>query len=813
MNARVAPPLPESIRREFLTHIEATLGLTFSDDEPFFAGSSGTQPWKATPIEDDDLDKFWYRVFDAPAWRAVYGHYRLDGGKDGNHWWNSAAVGLLGAAERRELQAQNRQAAEQRKREAAQHARASRDRVFAEYENRAAPADLAFPYLVKKRFDAVPPGTKVTMHRALTGEKDGATGRPARGAPSPALMVPLRRLGSEELTSCEYIPAHDSSKKETAWGIPKDGDCYIFGEYPAGRMLGDASPIYFAEGLASAEIAHRLTRHMSVRCGSAGDIEKVLRDARRVYGAAALLVVLAERGNGNEQAQRAAAKHGAAVVEMPFAEDDQGTDVWDYWNLHGDATTSAVLRNPSAPAPLVNEGGAAQRAWVDTVNAEGYFVGMDWGGRPVLGRTSDGRVLTFNKSELEIALRNRRPPGVDQVPHLYWLGHPARREYRRVAYDPEGRNLDKELDLNLWRGWAVAPAPGDWGRLRAHIRENVCGSDPVLFDWFLGWMATIVQRPGRPCGVAPVLVGDEGAGKGTVLNAMLHLFGRHGLHLNRTDQLAGQFTEHLEGVSFVFCDEIGWANDHALRNALWTLVTEPDLHVHPKGRKPYQVANCLNFALATNRDHAVSLTKNARRYCVIHVRDPVGHLDGAAKAQARREYFKPIYDELTAGGYAAMLHDLHARVLTGFDVAAFPRTAAMREQVELSLDSFDRWLLNCARDGLIGLSDWPSERPMEKYLVLAAYREFTRQANERYPLNDIAFWRKMTGIFGREMQEVQKNVKVATMHDVAAPNEASRLPLKPGADGRARVRAVALPPPDRAIEIVETRLLGSRDGR
>jgi hypothetical protein len=48
---------------------------------------------------------------------------------------------------------------------------------------------------------------------------------------------------------------------------------------------------------------------------------------------------------------------------------------------------------------------------------------------------------------------------------------------------------------------------------------------------------------------------------------------------------------------------------------------------------------------------------------------------------------------MRAGGLAAMLHDLLARDISGFEPRAVPQTEALETQKLLSLDSIDRWWL------------------------------------------------------------------------------------------------------------------------
>ena len=56
----------------------------------------------------------------------------------------------------------------------------------------------------------------------------------------------------------------------------------------------------------------------------------------------------------------------------------------------------------------------------------------------------------------------------------HWLSHPDRRTYEEVIFTP---NHDAPGCYNLWQGFTVNPAPGDWSLLQAHIREVICSAN------------------------------------------------------------------------------------------------------------------------------------------------------------------------------------------------------------------------------------------------------------------------------------------------------------------------------------------------
>jgi putative DNA primase/helicase len=107
-----------------------------------------------------------------------------------------------------------------------------------------------------------------------------------------------------------------------------------------------------------------------------------------------------------------------------------------------------------------------------------------------------------------------------------WLESPLRRTFEGIAFTP---GQDISGFYNLFRGFAVAPARGDWSLLQEHIFHIICGGNAELFEYLMQWMARNVQDPGgeRP-GVAIVLKSPErGTGKGVFVTQYGKIFGNH----------------------------------------------------------------------------------------------------------------------------------------------------------------------------------------------------------------------------------------------------------------------------------------------
>jgi hypothetical protein len=296
--------------------------------------------------------------------------------------------------------------------------------------------------------------------------------------------------------------------------------------------------------------------------------------------------------------------------------------------------------------------------------------------------------------------------------------------FRELTFDPKGPTPGHVF--NMWQGLAVEPAEGDWMRLKDHLYEIVCAANDDLFGFLMGWMARLVQQPWDPAGVAIVLRGKQGVGKGPLWSALAKIFGNHAVHVSHASALSSRFNGMLAGCVFLHADEVVWGGDIVGANYLKALMTEPTIGIERKGHEVIQVKNCLHFAMNSNEDHVARVEGGDRRYAVLDVKDThKGH---------NKSYFDPLWRTVMNGAPAALLYDLLAHDLSNFDPFVPPETAAHLEQQMRALSPAAAWLVECAMDGEI--SGVPFGRELtagaiyESYVKAMANRAMSRRSGE-----------------------------------------------------------------------------------
>jgi hypothetical protein len=333
-----------------------------------------------------------------------------------------------------------------------------------------------------------------------------------------------------------------------------------------------------------------------------------------------------------------------------------------------------------------------------------------------------------------------------------WFNWIYRRQYigRGAVFAPGGPLEIPGDMLNMFRGLAIDPAPGNWSLMRSHILNVLCAGRQEIFDYIIRWMAWSVQNLDQPIGVAVALLGDQGAGKGIFVRAFGSLFGEHFSHLANGEQLTGRFNAGIGKSCLVFLDEAVWAGDKKAEGVLKALITEPSLSLEAKFRDPITVENRLRIIVASNNEWAVPAGIGDRRWLILKVGNSYAGTNHAA-------YFDALGIEIENGGAGAMLHDLLAMDLSGFNVRQVPRTAAKAQQQALSLPSIEAWLYQVLQDGAIeqrvqnGLlgakQEWQQNGLIvSKDLAYAAYEGFSSKNRDYRPAGKSQWSKRLQAI-------------------------------------------------------------------
>ena len=336
-----------------------------------------------------------------------------------------------------------------------------------------------------------------------------------------------------------------------------------------------------------------------------------------------------------------------------------------------------------------------------------------------------------------------------------WLESRDRRDYPNgLIFDVTGTTPMGYY--NLFRGWAMVPRPGDCSKFLGHIKEVIACGDEHIYQWVLAWLADIFQNTCRKPGTMLMLRGVEGCGKGTLVNEIGRLLGRHYMPVAGSQDLARNFNAHLASSILVFADEALWGGDRSGEGRLKQIITEPHIVLEKKGHDPFKLPSYHRIIGSTNHDWAVPAGATSRRFTIL---DVSGHRAGD------KAYFDSIHKEMAAGGREALLHhllhfDIHA---SGADPTKCLITDALRETRAYTADPMHLWWKNILESGeLPGTGEWET---VSCSCLYQSFMDATRHSKRSSTTKEssVAFGMALKKVIPGELKRERKSISVCGM--------------------------------------------------
>lgn len=359
------------------------------------------------------------------------------------------------------------------------------------------------------------------------------------------------------------------------------------------------------------------------------------------------------------------------------------------------------------------------------------IVKLNNGGQPI----EVNRLATFyNRHKNDIALIPGRGGAKPREVAREWMKWRYRATYDGVGFSPANK-LPSHV-LNFWRGFAVAPAQGDWSHLLRHTFVVTCRENPVYFAAVMSWLADIIQRPEERHNTAVVTIGMPGSGKTTPPWFFSLLMPNNRALISKSHLLTGKFNSPLEHALFVHLEEAVWAGDREAEGVLKSLISEAYHMIERKGLDAQMVPNYARLWMNSNNEWVVPVRPGDRRFLVLRGLDT--YATAVASDAERRAHFDPMYAQMQSqAGQAAMLYDLmHLRQPDWIDLRSPVKTPWLEEQRSATMEPHEAWLLHVLEEGVISQeagSDFEfgeGGQPglaVSKDTVRGSYRGFVRE--------------------------------------------------------------------------------------
>lgn len=178
-----------------------------------------------------------------------------------------------------------------------------------------------------------------------------------------------------------------------------------------------------------------------------------------------------------------------------------------------------------------------------------------------------------------------------------------------------------------------------------HIKDVWANGDENLYDYILQWFKQIVETPHIKTGVVLVLFGEQGTGKGCIMDEFILPFvvGRmNSCSLTGLAEIMGQFNSQIRDKILILVNEVAFDGNEFMTgfDRLKSFITDPFVCINEKNipRKP-NYPNYANMVMTSNQYQSVRIQKGDRRYCC---------LETSTCKKGNRPYFNKLYSSFTA---------------------------------------------------------------------------------------------------------------------------------------------------------------------
>ena len=261
-----------------------------------------------------------------------------------------------------------------------------------------------------------------------------------------------------------------------------------------------------------------------------------------------------------------------------------------------------------------------------------------------------------------------------------WLSNKYRRAYDRIVFAPAGAPPNY---FNLFKGFPLPAVKGDCSLYWGHIFKVICSGDPIIYEYVRKWMAHSIQKPEELPGVALVLRGRQGVGKGVFVEFFGKLFGSHYLSVYNMSQVAGRFNGHAKNLLLLHANEAIWGGSKSSEGVLKGLITDPYTPIEFKGKDIINVNNFKRLIVASNERWAVPIGVDDRRYLVLDVSD---------EHKEDEEWFRPIIEQMENGGLESLMYELKNEDISELNIRQQPQTMVGFDMKMQSAEPHISWL-------------------------------------------------------------------------------------------------------------------------
>jgi hypothetical protein len=189
-----------------------------------------------------------------------------------------------------------------------------------------------------------------------------------------------------------------------------------------------------------------------------------------------------------------------------------------------------------------------------------------------------------------------------------------------------------------------------------HVKYT-CNDNIEVYNYFISWMAHIIQNPNIKTNVAIVLYSIiEGICKNIIFDIFGKLLDGYNAKFRNTEGITDRFNGDLTAKLFVVGDEIN-ETAYDIMNELKDIITRLEENIKFKGKDKIKVKDYKNYAFTTNNENVFKISNSDRRFMFIE----------CPEVKKSNEYYKVLFDMKDNDNILSHLH----YYLKNYDISKF----------------------------------------------------------------------------------------------------------------------------------------------
>jgi hypothetical protein len=280
-----------------------------------------------------------------------------------------------------------------------------------------------------------------------------------------------------------------------------------------------------------------------------------------------------------------------------------------------------------------------------------------------------------------------------------WIeGNKNKRRYEDCNFYPHPLKCPKHI-FNMWLPFEMEKYKKDYIKNEEALKfilnhiKILCNHEDDIFEYFIKWIGQMLQYPATKT-IIPVLISNEGAGKGTLIQLMRKMLGNKRVFESSDPKrdVFGSFNNLMASAYFVVLNEVGQQDLEV--GKFKQLITDGSLVINNKGISAIDTTSYHRFIITTNKEEPVSTKKGDRRNLVIRSSDELC---------GKKEYFSKMYELLDDINVIRTVYDYLMSIpnLDKFGLIKLPTTEYQRDLQELSISPIEQCIINLIQDNTI----------------------------------------------------------------------------------------------------------------